>query len=116
MKHRELAIHLTPESLFAERRKKRAPIDNRSLYQIEHSQLILSMSRRGERRSPLRGSIQADRQALPSGSHAERPVQGSRRKEYWAADAGGPRAQQASKLETRALFGCRHGDAAGERA
>jgi hypothetical protein len=45
VKHRELAIHLTPESLFAERRKKRAPIDNRSLYQIEHSQLILSMSR-----------------------------------------------------------------------
>ena len=45
MKHRELAIHLTPESLFAERRKKRAPIDNRSLYQIEHSQLILSTSR-----------------------------------------------------------------------
>jgi hypothetical protein len=36
--------------------------------------------------------------------HAERPVQGSCRQEYWAADAGGPRAQQASKLETRALF------------
>jgi hypothetical protein len=35
-----------------------------------------------------RCSIQADRQALPSGSHAERPVQGSRRQEYWAADAG----------------------------
>jgi len=41
----------------------------------------------GERCSPLRCSIQADRQALPSGSHAERPVQGSRRQEYWAADA-----------------------------
>src|SRR5262249_9130372 len=39
-----------------------------------------------------------------SGSHAERPVQGSRRQEYWAADAGGPRAQQAGKLETWALF------------
>jgi hypothetical protein len=38
------------------------------------------------------GSIQADRQALPSGSHAERPVQGSRRQEHWAADAVGPRA------------------------
>src|SRR6266511_1577686 len=44
------------------------------------------------------------RQALPRGSHAERPVQGSRRQEYWAADAGGPGAQQAGKLETRALF------------
>jgi hypothetical protein len=43
-------------------------------------------------RLPLRGSIQADRQALPSSSHAERPVQGSRRQEYWAADARGPRA------------------------
>jgi hypothetical protein len=48
-------------------------------------------------------------QALPSGSHAERPLQGSRRQEYWAAHAGGPRAQQASKLETRALFAGRQG-------
>ena len=47
---------------------------------------------------------QADGQALPSGSHAERSVQRSRRQEYGAADAGGPRAQQASKLETRSLF------------
>jgi uncharacterized protein (DUF1330 family) len=39
-----------------------------------------------------RCSIQADRQALPSGSQAERPVQGSRRQEHGAADAGGPRA------------------------
>jgi hypothetical protein len=31
-----------------------------------------------------------DRQALPSGSHAGRLVQGSLRQEYWAADAGGP--------------------------
>src|SRR5262249_61776701 len=54
--------------------------------------------------SSLRCSIQADRQALPSSSHAERPVQGSRRQEYWAADARGPRAEQASKLETRLLL------------
>jgi hypothetical protein len=54
--------------------------------------------------SPLRRSIQADRQALPSGSHAERPVQGSRRQEYWAADAGGPRAEQAGKVEARLLL------------
>src|SRR5262245_45158263 len=50
-----------------------------------------------ERRPPLRCSIQADRQALPSGSHAERPVQGSRRQEYWAADAGGPRAAKRAR-------------------
>jgi hypothetical protein len=31
-------------------------------------------------------------------------MQGSRRQEYWSADARGPRAQQASKLETRLLF------------
>src|SRR5262249_44898619 len=31
-------------------------------------------------------------------------VQGSRRQEYWAADAGGPRAEQASKLEARLLL------------
>jgi hypothetical protein len=53
---------------------------------------------------PLRCSIQADGKALPSSSHAERPVQGSRRQEYWAADARGPRAQQAGKLETRLLL------------
>jgi hypothetical protein len=41
---------------------------------------------------------------MPSGSHAERPVQGSRRQEYWAAHAAGPRAQQASKLEAWTLF------------
>src|SRR5215467_11211779 len=58
----------------------------------------------GERCSPLRCSIQADRQALPSGSHAERSVQGSRRQEYWAADAGGPRAEQAGKVEARLLL------------
>src|SRR5262249_9630630 len=54
--------------------------------------------------SPLRCSIQADRQALPSSSHAERPVQGSRRQEYWAADARGPRAEQAGKVEARLLL------------
>jgi hypothetical protein len=32
-----------------------------------------------------------------------------RRKEYWAAHAGGPRAQQAGKLETRALFAASQG-------
>ena len=48
--------------------------------------------------------VQADGQALPSGSHAERSVQSSRRQEYRAANARGPRAEQASKLETRALF------------
>jgi hypothetical protein len=68
---------------------------------IERVRARLEAPSYGERCSPLRCSIQADRQALPSGSHAERPVQGSRRQEYWAADAGGPRAQQASKLETR---------------
>src|SRR5215813_11729673 len=51
-----------------------------------------------------RCSIQAYRQALPSSSHAERPVQGSRRQEYWAADAGGPRAEQAGKVEARLLL------------
>src|SRR5262249_17381941 len=44
------------------------------------------------------------RQALPSSSHAERPVQGSRRQEYWAADARGPRAEQAGKVEARLLL------------
>src|SRR5215813_9907479 len=38
------------------------------------------------------------------GSPAERPVQGSRRQEYWAADAGGPRAEQAGKVEARLLL------------
>jgi hypothetical protein len=45
-----------------------------------------------------------DRQALPRGSHAERPVQGSRRQEYWAAHARGSRAQQAGKLEAWLLL------------
>jgi hypothetical protein len=37
------------------------------------------------------------------------PVQGSRRQEYWAGHARGPRAQQAGKLETRALFAASQG-------
>jgi hypothetical protein len=37
----------------------------------------------------------------PSGQASPAERQGSRRKEYWAAHAGGPRAQQAGKLETR---------------
>src|SRR5262245_38391356 len=41
---------------------------------------------------------------MPRGGHAKWPVQGSRWQEHGAAHAGGPRAQQASKLETRALF------------
>src|SRR6266700_7395442 len=41
---------------------------------------------------------------MPRGGNAERAMQGSWRQEYGAADAGGPRAQQAGKLETRALF------------
>jgi hypothetical protein len=49
----------------------------------------------GGHHEAMAGSMQADGQALPSGSHAERWAQGSRRQEYRAADAGGPRAQQA---------------------
>src|SRR5262249_4242113 len=41
---------------------------------------------------------------MPSGSNAERPLQASRWQEHGAAQAGGPRTQQAGKLETRALF------------
>src|SRR5947207_3576 len=41
---------------------------------------------------------------MPRGGHAERAMQGSWRQEYGAAHAGGPKAQQAGKLETRALF------------
>src|SRR5438034_7248128 len=41
---------------------------------------------------------------MPRGGHAERAMQGSWRQEYGAAHAGGPRTQQAGKLETRALF------------
>ena len=41
---------------------------------------------------------------VPNICHAERSMQSSRRQEYRAANAGGPRAQQASELETRALF------------
>src|SRR5215467_664936 len=43
-------------------------------------------------------------QALPGCGHAERALQASWWQEHGAAHAGGPRAQQAGKLETRALF------------
>jgi hypothetical protein len=41
---------------------------------------------------------------VPGRGHAERALQASWRQEHGAAHDGGPRAQQASKLETRALF------------
>src|SRR6516165_9670106 len=41
---------------------------------------------------------------LPGCGHAERALQASWWQEHGAAHAGGPRAQQAGKLETRALF------------
>jgi hypothetical protein len=41
---------------------------------------------------------------VPGRGHAERALQASRRQEYWAADARGSRAQQAGKVEARALF------------
>ncbi len=44
------------------------------------------------------------------GGHAEWPVQGSRWQEHGAAHARGPRAQQAGKLETRALFAGSQGE------
>src|SRR5215813_9716127 len=43
-------------------------------------------------------------QALPGCGHAERALQASWWQEHGAAHAGGPRAQQAGKLETWALF------------
>src|SRR5215470_14497358 len=48
--------------------------------------------------------LQTDGQALPGWGHAERALQASWWQEHGAAHAGGPRAQQAGKLETRALF------------
>src|SRR5438477_7819506 len=48
--------------------------------------------------------LQTDRPALPGGGHAERALQASWWQEHGAAHAGGPRAQPAGKLETRALF------------
>src|SRR5215467_14855995 len=52
-----------------------------------------------------RGMIEkSDGQALPGCGHAERALQASWWQEHGAADTGGPRAQQAGKLETRALF------------
>src|SRR5262245_33806520 len=43
-------------------------------------------------------------QALRGCGHAERALQASWWQEHGAVHAGGPRAQQAGKLETRALF------------
>src|SRR5215475_9215102 len=52
-----------------------------------------------------RGMIEkTDWQALPGCGHAERALQASWWQEHGAAHARGPRAQQACKLETRALF------------
>src|SRR5215470_10857833 len=48
--------------------------------------------------------LQTDGQALPGCGHAERALQVSWWQEHRAAHAGGPRAQQAGKLETWALF------------
>src|SRR5262245_50015400 len=45
-----------------------------------------------------------DGQALPGCCHAKRALQASWWQEHGPAHAGGPRAQHASKLETRALF------------
>src|SRR5262245_28685710 len=48
--------------------------------------------------------LKTDGQALPGCGHAERALQVSWWQEHGAAHAGGPRAQQAGKLETWALF------------
>src|SRR6266403_6297069 len=48
--------------------------------------------------------LQTDGQTLPGCGHAERALQASWWQEHGAAHAGGPRAQQAGKLETRPLF------------
>src|SRR6266481_7641998 len=50
-----------------------------------------------------RNAIKAT-QALPGRGHAERALQASWWQEHGAAHDGGPRAQQAGKLETWALF------------
>jgi len=52
------------------------------------------------RERALRCSIQADRQALPSSSHAERPVQGSQRQ-------AGPRTPEGLERSKRARW--KHG-------
>jgi hypothetical protein len=48
--------------------------------------------------------VAGDGQALPGCCHAERALQASWWQEHGAAHARGPKAQQAGKLETRALF------------
>src|SRR5262244_1672146 len=62
--------------------------------------------KRYSRQTPLRDVAPAlnGRAALPGCIHAERALQASWWQEHGAAHAGGPRAQQAGKLETRALF------------
>src|SRR5437660_4194608 len=63
--------------------------------------------KRYSRQTPLRDvapALNGDGQALPGCGHAERALQASWWQEHGAAHAGGPRAQQAGKLETRALF------------
>src|SRR5215831_5422760 len=62
--------------------------------------------KRYSRQTPLRDVAPAlnGRAALPGCGHAERALQASWWQEHGAAHAGGPSAQQAGKLETRALF------------
>src|SRR5262245_59470206 len=62
--------------------------------------------KRYSRQTPLRDVAPAlnARAALPGCGHAERALQASWWQEHGAAHAGGPSAQEASKLETRALF------------
>jgi hypothetical protein len=62
--------------------------------------------KRYSRQTPLRDVAPAlnGRASLPGRGHAERALQASWWQEHGAAHDGGPRAQQASKLETRALF------------
>src|SRR5262249_56650911 len=62
--------------------------------------------KRYSRQTPLRDVAPAlnGRAALPGCGHAERALQASWWQEHGAAHDGGPRAQQAGKLETRALF------------
>src|ERR1700757_3403963 len=62
--------------------------------------------KRYSRQTPLRDVAPAlnGRASLPGRGHAERAMQASWWQEHGAAHVGGPRAQHAGKLETRALF------------
>src|SRR4029077_14816445 len=62
--------------------------------------------KRYSRQTPLRDVAPAlnGRASLAGVRHAERALQGSWWQEHGAAHAGGPRAQQAGKLETRLLL------------